>query len=216
MTWRDVPVTVAVGVATVVVSLMLIVSGALPTASLGAGVVAARFAGAVLPADLAIAVPAWLTPLTSTLIHAGLAHLAFNLVMFVYCGVRIERTLGSAATVALYLAGAYAAALGQWALAPQSVVPVIGASGAISAVVGAYALLFGERRARAIGPVPSGVVHVVWLAAGWVAIQALIGVAGMSVPGAGGATIAVGAHVGGFLAGLALARPLLLWRYRRA
>lgn len=194
----------------------VIVAGVLPTASLGGGVIAARFAGAALPAGLAITVPAWLTPLSSTLIHGGFAHLFFNLVMLGFCGMQAERVLGSGPLVLLYVVGAYAAALGQWALGPTSVVPVIGASGAISAIVGAYALLFGQRRAAAIGPVPADVVHIAWLAAAWVGIQALVGFAGAGMPGAGGATVAIGAHVGGFLAGLALARPLLLWRYRRA
>ena len=87
----------------------------------------------------------------------------------------------------------------------MSPVPMIGASGAISAIVGAYALLFGERRARRIGPVPADVVHIAWLAAAWVGIQLLIGAAGM-----GDVTVAIGAHIGGFAAGLVLARPLLL------
>ena len=89
---------------------------------------------------------------------------------------------------------------------------MIGASGALSAVVGAYALLFGQSRARAIGQFSAGVVHVVWLAAAWIGIQLMIGVAGLG----GFGTIAIGAHIGGFLAGLAMARPLLLWRYRHA
>lgn len=164
-----------------------------------------------MPADHAFLVPAWLTPLSATLIHGGLAHLALNLVMFVYCGQLAERTLGATGIVSLYVVGAYAAALGHWAFEPGSAVPMIGASGAISAVVAAYALLYGERRARGIGPIPAGVVHVAWLAAAWVGIQLLVGVAGV-----GGVTIAVGAHIGGFIAGLALARPLLLWRYRAA
>ena len=216
MNWREVPATTAVVATTVAVSLALIVAGALPEASLGAGVIAARFVGAPFPTNLGVAVPVWLTPPRCTLVHAGLAHLALNMVMLAYCGARIERTLGVGALALLYVIGAYAAALGQGLLAPHSAVPIIGASGAISAVVGAYALLFGQRRAASLGPVPGEIVHALWLAAAWVGIQALIGVAGMSVPGAGGATIAVGAHVGGFLAGLALARPLLLWRYRRA
>jgi membrane associated rhomboid family serine protease len=53
-------------------------------------------------------------------------------------------------------------------------------------------------------------VRVVWLAAGWVFLQSLFGLA------FSGGRIAIAAHVGGFAAGLALARPLLLWRYRRA
>lgn len=206
----------AITVATVVVSLAILASGALPVMSLGAGAIAARFCGAVLPADLPIVVPAWLTPLSCTLIHAGLAHLALNLVMLAYCGAQAERAVGWSGMAILYVVGAYAAALGQWLLAPASPVPMIGASGAISAVVAAYALLFGQRQALSLGPVPGRVVHVLWLAAGWIGIQLLIGFAGMSVPGAGGATVAIGAHIGGFVAGLALARPLLLWRYRHA
>ena len=216
MHWRDALATVAVAAATVIASVAIVAVQALPAASLGAGVVAARFAGTVLPADLAIQVPAWLTPLSCTLVHAGAAHLVLNLVMLGYCGAQVERVLGSGPFLLLYGVGAYAAALGQWLLAPLSVVPVIGASGAISAAVGAYALLFGRSRAVAIGPIPGGVVHVVWLAAAWIGIQALIGFAGMGMPGAGGAQVAIGAHIGGFVAGLALVRPLLLWRYRSA
>ena len=89
---------------------------------------------------------------------------------------------------------------------------MVGASGAISAVIGAYAMLFGLKKAKAIGPVPALVVHVVWLALAWIGVQVLFGIA-MASAGVG---IAVVAHIGGFIAGLLLARPLLLWRYRRA
>lgn len=208
--------TAALTAATVIVSVAIWVSGLLPAASLGAGVVAARFAGAALPADLAIAVPDWLTPLSSTLVHAGLAHLVLNLVMLAFCGMQTERAVGWSGVAILYGVGAYAAAAGQWLLAPDSPVPVIGASGAISAVVAAYALLFGRREVSALGPIPGRVVHVLWLAVAWIGIQLLIGYAGMGVPGAGGAQVAIGAHIGGFIAGLVLARPLLLWRYRDA
>jgi membrane associated rhomboid family serine protease len=53
---------------------------------------------------------------------------------------------------------------------------------------------------------------VLWLAAAWIGVQLLTGLAGLG----GGPLVAIGAHIGGFLAGLALARPLLLWRYRKA
>jgi membrane associated rhomboid family serine protease len=119
--------------------------------------------------------------------------------------------VGAGGIAILYLVGAYAAAATQWAFAPASAVPMIGASGAISAVVGAYAVLFGRRRAKRLGPIPAHIVHIVWLAAAWIGIQLLIGFAGM-----GGVTVAIGAHIGGFVAGLVLARPLLRWRYRRA
>ena len=211
MTWNDVRVTVGIAVATAVVSALILLSGALSAVSYGAGFVAVRLAGAALPEGLPLVVPIVLTPLTATLVHGGVGHLVFNLIMLVYCGRLLERTLGPGAIAILYGVGAYAAAAAQWAFDPASAVPMIGASGAISAIVGAYALLYGERRAKAIGPVPADVVHVAWLAAGWIGLQLLIGAAGM-----GGVTVAIGAHIGGFVAGLALARPLLLWRYRDA
>ena len=212
MRWRDAPATAAITVGTLAVSLLILLAGWLPEAAVGGGVIPLRLAGAVMPADHGLVVPTWLTPLTATLIHGGFAHVALNLVMLGYCGAQAERPLGSGGFVALYIVGAYAAAAGQWALTPGSPVPMIGASGAISAVVAAYALLYGESRVRRLGPLPAGLLHVLWLAAAWIGIQALIGIAGMG----SGPTVAIGAHIGGFLAGLALARPLLLWRYRRA
>lgn len=156
--------------------------------------------------------PFWLTPLSATLVHGGFLHLAFNMVMLVYCGRLLERALGWQGMAALYAIGAYAGAAGHWAFEPSSAAPMIGASGAISAILAGYAMLFAERPVPAIGPIPSRVVRIAWLAAGWIAIQLLIGFAS----GGGGTGIAIGAHIGGFAAGLLLARPLLLWRYRNA
>ena len=203
--------TVVIAAATVLVSALLILTGMLSQAAIGAGFIPLRVDGAVLPSGLSVAVPLWLTPLTATLIHGGWAHLAFNLLMFVFCGRETERAVGAGGIVVLYIFGAYAAAAMQWVFSPASALPMIGASGAISAVVGAYAVLFGKRRTKRMGPVPAHIIHIVWLAAAWIGIQLLIGFAGM-----GGVTVAIGAHIGGFVAGLVLARPLLGWRYRRA
>lgn len=206
----------AITVVTILVSMLVLVTGALPAATIGAGAIPARLGGALLPAGFGLVVPAWLTPLSCTLLHGNFGHLALNIVMLTYCGAQTERAVGWGGIAILYAIGAYAAAAGQWLLAPMSPVPMIGASGAISAIVAAYALLFGQREVRALGPLPGRVVHVVWLAAAWVGIQLLVGIAGMGLPGAGSAPVAIGAHIGGFIAGLALARPLLLWRYRSA
>lgn len=216
MTFWQMRATAILTIATLLVSGLIIVSDSLPWWALNAGFIPLRFDGIAAPANHAFAVPAWATPLTATLIHGGWAHVALNLVMLAYCGQSTERAIGPIGIVVLYLVGAYAAALGHWAFGPHSVAPMIGASGAISAVVGAYALLYGERRARAIGPVPAGVVHVAWLAAAWVGIQLLMGFAGFGASVGANAPIAIGAHIGGFLAGLVMARPLLLWRYRAA
>lgn len=191
---------------------MILLTGHLPWGAIELGFIPLRVTATVEAADHAFMIPAWLTPLTATLVHGGIAHIAFNLVMLVYCGQATERVVGPYGIALLYGAGAYFAAFGQWVMGPSLMMPMIGASGAISAIVGAYALLFGQRRARAIGPIPGDIVHIVWLAVAWIGIQLLIGFAGMGL----GGTIAIGAHIGGFVVGLALARPLLLWRYRRA
>ncbi|HET8612151.1 MAG TPA: rhomboid family intramembrane serine protease [Sphingomonas sp.] len=179
-----------------------------------AGFIPARIAeGAALPH----AVPAWLTPLSCTLVHAGILHVGFNMLILGFCGRFVEPSIGWNGFVLLYIVGAYAAAAGEYAVGPHIVVPMIGASGAVSAVIGAYALLFGQRKAKAWGPIPATAIHVLWLAIAWIGLQALIGFASAGVPGVpAGTVIAVPAHIGGFIAGLILARPLLLFRYRKA
>jgi membrane associated rhomboid family serine protease len=168
----------------------------------------ALVAGQALP----FLVPAWLTPLSACLLHAGIFHLLFNLVMLGYCGKAVERVLGAGGIVWLYGAGAYAAALAQFLAGPDSVVPMVGASGAISAVVGAYSLLYGRQQPNTTHPRLGRFLHIIWLAIGWIAIQLLVGFASAQQ----GMAIAVAAHIGGFLLGLALAVPLLRWRYRKA
>jgi membrane associated rhomboid family serine protease len=89
---------------------------------------------------------------------------------------------------------------------------MIGASGAVSAVIGAYSLLFGRNKVRIANHALAVAVNVVWLAAAWIGLQLLIGYSF----GTAGLRIAIAAHIGGFLAGLILARPLLLLRWRGA
>ena len=156
--------------------------------------------------------PVWLTPLTATLVHAGLIHLVFNLLILLVCGRAIEPIVGSAGLLILYVVGAYAAAAGQYFLHIQEAAPMVGASGAISAVLGAYALLFGRNRVKIANPRLAELIHALWLGAAWVFLQLLTGITFETI----GARLAVGAHIGGFFAGMLLARPLLLFRYRNA
>jgi len=158
------------------------------------------------------AAPAFLTPLTATLVHSGLVHLGFNLLMLVWCGVQVERVLGATGLIVLYLLGAYAAAGAQWAVDPTGATPVIGASGAISAVMGAFALSFGRARPFTRNLRINRWINVIWLLVAWIALQMMMG----WLAGGQGYLLATPAHVGGFAAGLLLQRPLLLWRYRRA
>lgn len=163
------------------------------------------------------ATPPWLpvaiTPLTATLLHAGWLHIGFNLLMLLFCGRQVEHVLGRWPTLALYGAGAYAAAAAQWAIDPNSGIPMIGASGAISALMGTYALLYSRQSVRSWGPFSASFLRVLWLAAGWIVLQAMLGLATRIGEGGLG-QIAVAAHVGGFVAGLLLTRPLLRWRFR--
>ncbi len=164
------------------------------------------------PAVAWAAVPAFLTPLTATLAHSGLVHLGFNLLILLWCGTQVERVLGVTGLLVLYLVGAYAAAAAQWALDPMGTTPMIGASGAISAVMGAYALSFGRAKPLTNNLRVNRWINVLWLLVAWVILQVMMGWLGNQQ----GYLLATPAHVGGFAAGLLLQRPLLLWRYRSA
>lgn len=208
MNQPNTPVITGFALACVALFVVLSITGYQPQAFVGAGFIPARF-GAELVAPPGTMVPFVLTPLTSAFLHGGVLHLVFNLLVLLFIGRQLEVPLGAKATAVLLVVGAYAGALAQFLADPQSTVPMIGASGAISALIAVFALIFSRSQAPAIGPIPSHWVRAIWLAAAWIGVQLLIGLAG----GAGFGAIAVWAHVGGFLAGLLLARPLLRWRF---
>jgi membrane associated rhomboid family serine protease len=180
-----------------------------PEAVLSLAFIPARLTGPPVPWD---AVPAFLTPLTATLVHAGLIHLGFNLLMFLWCGTAVERVLGKSGLVTLYLVGAYASAGAQWATDPMLLEPMVGASGAISAVIGAFALSFGRAKMFTRSARVNRWINALWLMIAWAILQAMMG----WLAGGQGYLLATPAHIGGFAAGLLLQRPLLLWHYRNA
>ena len=166
--------------------------------------------------------PVLLQPLTATLVHGGFPHLFFNMLVLVYCGRPVENVLGTASLAILYVLGAYAAAGAQF-LAEHYLLhrdaAMIGASGAISAVLGAYAMLFGQNKVKVSSPSLALWLNALWLVAAWVVLQICVGIALQGsdfLAGGEGVTIAVAAHIGGFIVGIALARPLLLFKYRNA
>jgi membrane associated rhomboid family serine protease len=201
-----------IAVITFAAFMLLSFTGQVDNAAILGGFIPARIDDPQLFAGV-LAVPIWLTPLSCTLIHAGWLHIGFNLLMLVFCGRQVEQVLQKGAVLTLYVAGAYGAALLQWAAGPSSPNPMVGASGAISAILATYALLYGQRTVRRIGPFSANFLRVLWLAAGW--IQLMIGLA--SARGGLGdlGQIAIAAHIGGFLIGLVLTRPLLRWRFRK-
>jgi membrane associated rhomboid family serine protease len=201
--------TIAIAVVTAVVWLLTALMGADSRAAMIMGVIPARLSGLI---EITPAVPAWLTPLSSTLVHGGALHLALNLLMLIWCGTKVERILGAGPVIFLYVVGAYTAAIAQWLSSPVSPTPMIGASGAISAIIGAFALSFGQQKRLVSSPSLNRTLNALWLLAAWVALQIMTGL----LAGVQGFLLATPAHIGGFIAGLLLQRPLLLWRYRSA
>lgn len=201
-------VTITLAIGCTLVWALLALTGLTVEADVIGGFIPARISGLVQPGAL----PTMLTPLSSTLLHAGLIHLGFNMLMLVYCGIATERVIGPWGMAILYIVGAYAAAGAQYLAGPLDLSPMIGASGAISAIFGAYALLFGQAKGNFSNRRIALAINILWLAVAWIVLQLLMAVATTR----GGMAVAVAAHIGGFLAGLLLARPLLLWRYRRA
>ncbi|WP_432767772.1 MAG: rhomboid family intramembrane serine protease [Sphingopyxis sp.] len=205
---QNAPLVTGYALACVVLFVLLWITGLEIEAIVRAGFIPAR-SGSDLILPPGTMVPFALTPLSSALLHGGVLHLVFNMVVLLFVGRQLEGPLGAKAMAVLLLAGAYAGAFAQWLAEPASAVPMIGASGAISALIAVFALIFSRSQAPAIGPIPSHWVRALWLAAAWIALQLLIGFGG----GGGFGAIAIWAHVGGFLAGLLLARPLLRWRF---
>jgi membrane associated rhomboid family serine protease len=201
--------TVTITVVTAIAWLLTALLGADSRAAVIMGVIPARLSGLI---DLTPAVPAWLTPLTSTLVHGGGLHLALNMLMLVWCGTQVERILGAGPLVFLYAVGAYTAAIAQWLVDPASETPMICASGAISAFIGAFALSFGQQKKIVSSATLNRSLNALWLLAAWVVLQVMTGL----LAGTQGFLLATPAHIGGFVAGLLLQRPLLIWRYRNA
>ena len=206
-----IPRTATVAISAVTALAWLIAAVVDPTGKVAyvMGFIPARFSGLV---TLLHAVPTFLTPLSATLAHASLVHLGFNLLVFLWCGSQVERVLGKSGLIMLYIAGAYASALLQWVASPTSIVPMIGASGAISAVIGAFALSFGRAKAFTSNLRINRWINVAWLMVSWVILQVMMG----WLAGGQGYLLATPAHIGGFAAGLLLQRPLLLFHYRKA
>ena len=201
--------TVALTAITVLATLLIGLVGENDRATIVMGVIPSRLSGLIaIPG----AVPAWLTPLTATLVHGGIIHLAFNMLMLVWCGTLVERVLGRSSLIILYVVGAYVSAIAQWLTDVTSPVPMIGASGAVSAVIGAFSLMYGQQKRIVKSPSLNRTLNALWLLAAWVVLQLMTGF----LAGQQGFLLATPAHIGGFLAGLLLQRPLLLWRYRKA
>lgn len=176
------------------------------------GMIPARLFGISEPSGDPAAIPAWGTLFTSMFMHGGLLHLGGNMLYLWIFGDNIEDAMGHVRFIAFYLICGIAAAMSQALLNTGSEIPMIGASGAVSGVLGAYLLLHPKTSVRVllffgffvnVVHVPAMIVLGVWFA-GQLFSAILTPV---DQPG-----IAFAAHIGGFVAGLVLV-PLFKHKY---
>lgn len=192
----------------VLVQIGLFLAGPAVAAAVGFefGLIPARFvAAATGRADM---LSAAITLFTHGLLHWGLLHLAMNMAMLGFLGRDVEWRLGAGGLLLLFWAGVLAGAGLEIALDPMSMSEGRGASGGVAAVLAGYAMIFGNTRLasrRVAGLlIPGRWLTALWYAGAWIGVQLLSALAfntGMN-------SIAIGAHIGGFLAGMALAGPL--------
>lgn len=154
--------------------------------------------------------PAWMTVFTSMFMHGGWLHILGNMWYLWIFGNNVEDDMGHGKFIGFYLLSGVAAAAAQGFLDPDSSIPMVGASGAIGGVLGAYLVLYPGSRVLCLVTLGYFITTMelhAWIVLGfWGVIQVISGVAGMMGPTAGG--VAYAAHVGGFLCGMVLGRVL--------
>ena len=169
------------------------------------GVIPAVLLGdAELPPDL-IWVPTYATVFSSMFLHGGWMHLIGNMLYLWIFGNNIEDSMGHVKFIVFYLLCGVAAVYAQALPDPGSQIPMIGASGAISGVLGAYLLLYP--RAKVLVGIPLGFIiqtvrlKAIWVLAFWFGLQIFSSIMTGQQEGGG---VAFGAHIGGFIAGMVL------------
>jgi membrane associated rhomboid family serine protease len=140
--------------------------------------------------------------------HGSIAHIFGNMLFLWIFGDNLENLLGHFRYAVFYLLCGFAAAIAQIIMGPDSIIPMLGASGAISGVLGGYVLLFPQRQVRAIifnflTTVPAFVAIGIWIV-----YQIIVGY--LTPAGSGG--VAYAAHIGGFVAGIALIKVFAIGR----
>jgi membrane associated rhomboid family serine protease len=158
------------------------------------------------------AIGSWITPLTSMFLHGGLLHLGSNMLFLHVFGDNVEDALGRGRFLLFYTVCGIGAVVGQILVDPNSMVPMIGASGAISGVLAGYLTLFPHARVVTLIPififihfmeVPAGIFIVLWFV-----LQLVQGYLSLGIIAEGGGGVAWFAHIGGFLAGLVCVRMM--------
>ncbi|HEX6124634.1 MAG TPA: rhomboid family intramembrane serine protease [Pyrinomonadaceae bacterium] len=152
--------------------------------------------------------PVYFNFLSSMFMHGDIMHIFGNMLFLWIFGDNLENLLGHIRFAAFYIVCGLAAAFAQIIMDTDSIIPMLGASGAISGILGGYILLFPQRQVRAIifnflTTVPAFVAIGIWIA-----YQLIVGY--LTPAGTGG--VAYAAHIGGFIAGVALIKLFAIGR----
>jgi membrane associated rhomboid family serine protease len=166
--------------------------------------------------DLApqIPLPFWSTLVTSMFLHGGWAHIFGNMLYLWIFGDNLERLMGQARYAVFYLTCGVAAGLAHIAFNLASGVPSVGASGAISGILGGYMVAFPRNRVRVLIGYGVAAVPAVVMLGFWILIQFISGMGAMADTEQTGG-VAYMAHIGGFAAGLVLVKLFAAGRPRR-
>ena len=152
-----------------------------------------------------IPLPFWATLFTSMFLHGGWAHLGGNMLFLWIFGDNLEKVMGHVRFLVFYLVCGVAAGLAHIAFNAHSNVPTVGASGAISGILGGYMLLFPRNRVRVLAQGGVTSVPAFVMLGLWILVQLVSGFGSIADTGESGG-VAFMAHVGGFVAGLVLVK----------
>ncbi len=161
--------------------------------------------------------PVRFTVFTSMFLHGGWMHLVGNMLYLWIFGDNIEDRLGHLRFIVFYFLAGVIGSLVQIMISPLSTIPQIGASGAISGILGAYILLFPKAKVLTLVPL-FYFIRIIRLPAYfilgfWIVLQIINGFVSLSYTAQGG--VAFFAHIGGFIAGLIFIKPFLIKRGKR-
>jgi membrane associated rhomboid family serine protease len=149
-------------------------------------------------------IPFWMTLFTAMFLHGGPMHLIGNMLYLWIVGDNVEEVLGSVRYIIVYLACGLMGALAQIIANPDSIIPTLGASGAIAGIMGAYVIWFPHNQIRVLVFRFITVLPAVVVIGGWIILQIWLGAGSFGKIGESGG-VAYLAHVGGALTGICVA-----------
>ncbi|MFO0014432.1 MAG: rhomboid family intramembrane serine protease [Planctomycetota bacterium] len=152
----------------------------------------------------------YLTLITSMFMHGGIGHIVGNMLYLWIFGNNVEHRFGHVSFLLFYLFAGLVGSFAQIFLNPNSVIPNLGASGAIAGVMGAYLVLFPRNQINAVIFYHVVTVPAILVLGMWIATQMVSGFGSIAATNASSGGVAYMAHIGGFIAGVVLALPFRL------